>query len=82
MELKEIVTKLTGPTSPIGESNYDAEAKKNIENYIVLVEALVGELYNVYFFNRNRYEASRAEIGDIARQALVGLADYTDVTKE
>lgn len=59
MDLYEVVTKLTGPIRPIGESNEDVRRFENLKVMCELVDKLTTDLHDLVISNQNNIEASR-----------------------
>lgn len=60
-----VVRKLLGNIKPVGESNYDAVCRENLEQYENCIYALLSDITELVDF-RHRPEASMKDIGDKA----------------
>lgn len=69
MELYEIVKKLVGNIEPYGDSNIDEQRLSNINNHIILTQALIRDLVDVAEF-KNRLEFSIKKLGTVAYDGL------------
>lgn len=72
--IDEIIMKLVGSIDPVGETHTDTKVKQNL---VILIDALYPVIYNieqVARINEKRHEASRQEIGKLARSFLNNLA--------
>jgi hypothetical protein len=74
MNIYEVVKKLTGPISSIGETNSDKERFRELENTIDLVDRLVFDIREAAR-TKDFPEASRAKIGRRATEFLDELRD-------
>ena len=72
MELHDIVMKLIGPVSPIGETNTDQNRFDNLKNLCELVNRLVYTIDSV-IPNKERPEASMKKAGEYADKFLTDL---------
>lgn len=76
-QIIEVIDKLVGGITPIGETNYDNEAKNNLETMIEIVGHYVDEICEVA--QMNSYCASIQDCQSIARDFVKGLEDaYLD----
>ena len=78
INIKDLVLKITGGINPIGESNTDRERFENLKVLCELVNELVGEIDNVAYKNKDRYEASMKAAGEYAFKFLdktLGIRD-------
>lgn len=73
MNLYDIVTKLTGPIEPVGESNEDEKRLNNLKELTYLVDKLIYDIDQVAMYNKDRVEASMQRIGKFADDFLTGL---------
>ena len=69
MELHEIITKLTGPISPVGETHIDNVRYENLKTAIELVEWLLTDINHVAI-NKDRAEYSMSRAGKCAAKFL------------
>lgn len=72
-QIIEVIDKLVGGIVPIGESNYDAKAKKNLEMMIEITGHYVDEIY--YIAQNHSYMASIQDCQKIAEKFIRGLKD-------
>lgn len=72
-QIIEVIDKLVGGIVPIGESNYDAKAKKNLEMMIEITGHYVDEIF--YIAQNKSYMASVQECQKIAEKFIRGLKD-------
>ena len=61
----ELLEKLVGPTTPIGETNFDNEAYANLEKLIVVSDWCIERLIKAANF-RHRHEWSMQSLGNNA----------------
>lgn len=66
----QIVQKLIGPISPVGESNEDSKRFENLQAMCELTNQLVGLIDDVATDNKDRYEASMKRAGEYAEKIL------------
>ena len=69
----EVIDKLVGGITPIGESNYDNKVKENLNTMIEIVGHYVDELGEIA--QMNSYCASIQDCRAIARYFIKGLED-------
>jgi hypothetical protein len=74
MDLYEIIKKLTGPISSVGETNADHDRFKGLVATIELVDRLVFDISDAAL-SKNYPEASRAKIGKRAQEFIADLRD-------
>ena len=67
----EVIDKLVGGIAPIGESNYDTKAKKNLEMMIEITGHYVDEIF--YIAQNKSYMASVQDCQKIAEEVLTVL---------
>lgn len=72
-QIIEVIDKLVGGIEPIGESNYDAKTKKNLEMMIEITGHYVDEICAIA--QNNSYMASVQECQKIAEKFIRGLKD-------
>ena len=72
-QIIEVIDKLVGGIAPIGESNYDAKAKKNLEMMIEITGHYVDEIF--YIAQNKSYMASIQDCQKIAEDFIRGLKD-------
>jgi hypothetical protein len=70
MDMKEIVLKLVGPIVPIGETNEDDRRFDNLKVLCLLVDALVSDIDDVGYRNKDRGEYSMKRAGEYASNFL------------
>lgn len=69
MELHEIITKLNGPISPVGETHTDNVRYENLKTAVELVEWLLTDINHVAI-NKDRSEYSMKRAGEYAAKFL------------
>lgn len=69
----EVIDKLVGGFTPIGETNYDKKAKKNLEVIIEITGHYVDEIFEIA--QMNSYLASIQSCQEIAKDFVEGLRD-------
>ena len=69
----EVIDKLVGGITPIGETNYDVKAKKNLEVIIEIVGHYVDEICEIA--QTDSYMASIQDCQKIAEDFIRGLKD-------
>ena len=72
-QIIEVIDKLVGGITPIGESNYDNKVKENLNTMIEIVGHYVDELGEIA--QMNSYCASIQDCRAIARYFIKGLED-------
>lgn len=72
----EVIDKLVGGITPIGETNYDVKAKKNLETMIEIVGHYVDEICEIA--QTHSYMASIQDFQKIAKDFIRGLKDAYD----
>ena len=72
-QIIEVIDKLVGGIVPIGESNYDAKAKKNLEMMIEIIGHYVDEIF--YIAQNKSYMASVQDCQKMAEHFIRGLKD-------
>lgn len=72
-QIIEVIDKLVGGITPIGESNYDNKVKENLNTMIEIVGHYVDELGEIA--QMNSYCASIQDCREIARYFIKGLED-------
>jgi len=61
MDIHEVVRKLVGPISPVGETNADNVRYENLKELIELTDKLVGDISSVAYLKDNAaFSISRA----------------------
>ena len=73
MDMHDVVTKLTGPIKPVGETNADNERFENLKELTDLVNKLVTDIDGVGYNNKDRVEFSRKRAGEYANDFLTKL---------
>lgn len=74
-----VIDKLVGGITPIGETNYDNKAKKNLEVMIEIVGHYVDEICEIA--QTNSYMASIQDCQKISRDFIKGLKDAYESIK-
>lgn len=72
-QIIEVIDKLVGGFDPIGESNYDAKAKANLEVIIEIAGHYVDEIF--YIAQNKSYMASIQDCQKTAEHFIRGLRD-------
>lgn len=72
-QIIEVIDKLVGGITPIGETNYDVKAKKNLEVMIEIVGHYVDEICEIA--QEKSYMASIQDCQKIAEDFIRGLKD-------
>ncbi len=72
-QIIEVIDRLVGGITPIGESNYDNKVKENLNTIIEIVGHYVDELGEIA--QMNSYCASIQDCRAIARYFIKGLED-------
>ena len=67
LNVYEVVNKLIGEITPVGETNEDAKRFENLEQIIILIEKLVWEIEKISEYE-NRVEYSMKKIGKRASE--------------
>ena len=67
MSIYDVVVKLVGPVTPIGESKADAERLKNLDVMTDLIDKLLAQV-EVAATSATRQEASMKKIGETAAE--------------
>jgi hypothetical protein len=70
MELKDIVMKLVGPVSPIGETNEDNQRYENLKVLCDLTDDLIAAIDKVAYQNKDRAEYSMMRAGQLAHNTI------------
>lgn len=78
MDIQEIVKKLIGPISPIGDSNADEVRFTNLKTMSDLVDGLVYDLASISNTYSNSHEYSVKRSGEFADKFLRDLAESLD----
>ena len=73
MTVYDVVKKLVGPISPIGESNVDDERFENLKTMTDLVGRLLEDIDDVATFETGRQEYSRKRAGEYADKFLTRI---------
>lgn len=78
----QIIDKLVGPLSPVGESNEDKERLLNLSTYLDIIEDMVFRVSTLADY-RLRYEHSVKTIGELADNFLrIKIREYLPEQKE
>lgn len=72
-QIIEVIDKLVGGITPIGETNYDNKAKENLNMMIEIVGHYVDEICEIA--QTDSYMASIQECQEIAKDFINGLKD-------
>ena len=72
MELYDVVSRLIGPTKPIGETGEDERRFSNLQELSNLVDCLIVDLDSISQYKR-RQEYSMKKAGEYASKALDDL---------
>ena len=72
MDIHEIVKKLVGPISPVGETYADNDRFENLKTMTELVDKLVFDI-NTVIPNKDRVEYSMKKAGEFADKFLTDL---------
>jgi len=75
MENYDVVKKLIGPITAVGESNEDARRFGNLHKTCDLVDQLLQDIFNASY-SKTRVEYSMKKIGERAEKFLKLIADY------
>lgn len=78
MNYTEIVNKLIGKITPIGESNTDKERFDNLTAMCGLVNNLIIQIHSVAVVNKDSHEASRKKAGIYAEDFLKEIIVTTE----
>ena len=70
MELREIVLRLTGPVTPVGETNTDNTRFDNLKTLCSLTNELISVIDSVAYDNRNAYEFSVKRAAEYASKTI------------
>ncbi len=70
MELYDVVTKLVGPTRPVGETREDDLRFENLKTLTVLVDRLLTDIGDIEADNANRVEFSMQRSGEFCAKFL------------
>lgn len=77
MELYDVVTKLIGPTRPVGETYTDDMRFENLKALTVLVDRLLTEIADIESYNAKREEFSMKRAGEFCTKFLDRLGIHT-----
>lgn len=72
-QIIEVIDKLVGGITPIGETNYDNKAKENLNMMIEIVGHYVDDICEIA--QTDSYMASIQECQEIAKDFINGLKD-------
>lgn len=72
-QIIEVIDKLVGGITPIGETNYDNKAKKNLETMIEIVGHYIDKICEIA--ELDSYMTSVQECQKIAEDFIKGLKD-------
>lgn len=70
MELYDVVTKLVGPTRPVGETREDDLRFENLKTLTVLVDRLLTDIGDIEADNAKRVEFSMKRSGEFCTKFL------------
>jgi hypothetical protein len=78
MDIYEIVKKLTGDISPIGDTDVDNNRFRNMKILMELTDKLIEDLCDVARHEKNKVAFSRKRAGELAHDFLgsIGITDY------
>ena len=71
--LIELIDELVGEIEPIGESNYDTKAKKNLEMIIEITGHYVDKIFDIALNKSNMFSVQDCQ--KIAEHFIIGLKD-------
>jgi len=77
-QLHEIVKRLIGPISPVGETNEDSKRYENLDVFTDVADELFRDIYNVATQYESSPRASEKKAGDAARKYLMGAAEWCE----
>ena len=72
-QIIEVIDKLVGGITPIGETNYDNKAKENLNMMIEIVGHYIDDICDIA--QTDSYMASIQECQEIAKDFINGLKD-------
>ena len=72
-QIIEVIDKLVGGITPIGETNYDNKAKESLNMMIEIVGHYIDDIYEIA--QTDSYMASIQECQQIAKDFINGLKD-------
>ena len=72
-QIIEVIDKLVGGITPIGDSHYDNKAKENLKTIVEIVGHYVDEICTIALMNS--YMASIQDCQKIAKDFIKGLRD-------
>lgn len=77
MELYDVVTKLVGPTFPVGETTEDNQRFENLQALTALVDRLLTDIDMIATLNQKRQEYSMKRAGDFCGKFLdkIGIVE-------
>ena len=79
-QIIEVIDKLVGGITPIGETNYDNKAKENLNMMIEIVGHYIDDICEIA--QTDSYMASIQECQEIAKKFINGLKDaYESLTE-
>ncbi len=70
MDIYQVVKKLIGPISPVGETNADDKRFENLKTMTELVDVLLNDIYRVATDNERAQEFSMKRAGKHAARFL------------
>jgi len=76
MELHEIVLKLVGPVTPIGETTADDRRYENLKVLADLTSKLIIEISQISYRYKNSHEFSVKRAADYSAEFLTEIAEY------
>ena len=70
MNYTEILMKLIGPISPVGETHTDNDRYENLKELLEVAENILDKITSVSRYNKDRMEYSRARAGKLCDKFL------------
>lgn len=77
-DLFDIVMKLNGHISAVGEHNFDTDSLKNLEKLTHLLDKIIFEIYECSKY-KTRQEASMKAIGEVADKWISELGGWNHI---
>jgi len=75
--LYEIIMKLNGPISPLGESHEDGRRFENLEQLIGVIDLILFDIEQIAAVNEDRVEFSMNRAGKTSREFLSNLKEFS-----
>lgn len=79
---QDLAAVLMDKTSPIGETNHDRQSNAKLREVVEAVGSMIGDIWWIYYQNKDRNEASVKEASDIAKTALLGVKEALEELSE